>query len=296
MWVSEFRVESGLNCGGHAFATKGLLLGPILEEFSTNRETLVTKLHAHYTQALEEKGLPSLEKPFPIRLTVQGGIGTRAEDLALYEYYDVDGTGWGTPFLLVPEATNLDDTHIHKLSVAGKSDVHLSINSPLGVPFWLLKNSTSEQARLQRIESGHPGSACPKRYLSSDTEFSTRPLCRASQAYQSKKLDQIDATEDDTRRELARNSVIAKTCLCMDLAAAATRTCNIEPEAPVAVCCGPGIADYGKPVSLSDMMDHIYGRINLIINHDRPHMFIREFELYLDYLKDLMEQSMNGFD
>ncbi|MEI7735899.1 MAG: hypothetical protein WCI49_10555, partial [Ferruginibacter sp.] len=30
VWVSEFRIESGLNCGGHAFATDGLLLGPIM--------------------------------------------------------------------------------------------------------------------------------------------------------------------------------------------------------------------------------------------------------------------------
>ena len=33
IWVSEYRIESGLNCGGHAFATDGYLLGPILEEF-----------------------------------------------------------------------------------------------------------------------------------------------------------------------------------------------------------------------------------------------------------------------
>src|SRR5690606_35778055 len=33
LWVSEFRIEAGLNCGGHAFATDGVLLGPILEEF-----------------------------------------------------------------------------------------------------------------------------------------------------------------------------------------------------------------------------------------------------------------------
>lgn len=26
IWVSEFRIESGLNCGGHAFATDGYLL------------------------------------------------------------------------------------------------------------------------------------------------------------------------------------------------------------------------------------------------------------------------------
>jgi len=32
LWVSEFRIESGLNCGGHAFASKGFLLGVVLEE------------------------------------------------------------------------------------------------------------------------------------------------------------------------------------------------------------------------------------------------------------------------
>ena len=33
LWVSEFRVESGLNCGGHAFGDRGQVLGPILQEF-----------------------------------------------------------------------------------------------------------------------------------------------------------------------------------------------------------------------------------------------------------------------
>ena len=33
LWVSEYRIESGLNCGGHAFATDGYLLGPVLAEF-----------------------------------------------------------------------------------------------------------------------------------------------------------------------------------------------------------------------------------------------------------------------
>ncbi|MFT7427062.1 MAG: hypothetical protein ACI9O5_003021, partial [Algoriphagus sp.] len=35
LFVSEFRIESGLNCGGHAFATDGFLIGTILEEFKT---------------------------------------------------------------------------------------------------------------------------------------------------------------------------------------------------------------------------------------------------------------------
>ena len=37
LWVSEYRIESGLNCGGHAFATDGYLLGPILQEFKEKR-------------------------------------------------------------------------------------------------------------------------------------------------------------------------------------------------------------------------------------------------------------------
>ena len=45
IWVSEFRIESGLNCGGHAFATDGYLLGPILEEFKSKKEELVAALH-----------------------------------------------------------------------------------------------------------------------------------------------------------------------------------------------------------------------------------------------------------
>ncbi|MGH7442963.1 MAG: hypothetical protein ACREKE_09855, partial [bacterium] len=42
VWISEFRMESGLNCGGHAFATDGILMGPILEEFRSRREELHT--------------------------------------------------------------------------------------------------------------------------------------------------------------------------------------------------------------------------------------------------------------
>lgn len=40
LWVAEYRVESGLNCGGHAFAAKGQLLGPVLEEFKHNKAEL----------------------------------------------------------------------------------------------------------------------------------------------------------------------------------------------------------------------------------------------------------------
>jgi hypothetical protein len=47
IWISEYRIESGLNCGGHAFATDGYLMGPILEEFKTNRQSLIEQ-HMNY--------------------------------------------------------------------------------------------------------------------------------------------------------------------------------------------------------------------------------------------------------
>jgi hypothetical protein len=58
VWVSEFRIESGLNCGGHAFATDGLLLGPILEEFKHNKTALETELISMCNKALEAKQQP----------------------------------------------------------------------------------------------------------------------------------------------------------------------------------------------------------------------------------------------
>lgn len=56
VWVSEYRIESGLNCGGHAFATKGILIGPILEEFKNRREELVEQLHKFFVKAMGDRG------------------------------------------------------------------------------------------------------------------------------------------------------------------------------------------------------------------------------------------------
>ena len=79
LWVSEFRVESGLNCGGHAFATEGLLLGPILEEFRTRRNELYTELYEACITGLAAKGKVFAEQP-ELKITAQGGIGEGADD------------------------------------------------------------------------------------------------------------------------------------------------------------------------------------------------------------------------
>ncbi|MBL7970630.1 MAG: hypothetical protein JNL03_03840, partial [Prolixibacteraceae bacterium] len=87
IWVSEYRVESGLNCGGHAFATDGFLLGPVLEEFKNNKEQLIDTVHEIYVKALAEKGKPVPEKPFLAKITAQGGVGSNTEHEFLLNYF-----------------------------------------------------------------------------------------------------------------------------------------------------------------------------------------------------------------
>ena len=54
--VAEYRIESGLNCGGHAFGGKGQLMGPILEEFRREKASLAGKLREVRRQAWEALG------------------------------------------------------------------------------------------------------------------------------------------------------------------------------------------------------------------------------------------------
>jgi hypothetical protein len=298
LWVSAYHVESGLNCGGHAFATKGLLLGPILEEFQKNKRKLVEQLHEVYAKALRARGMNAGDVPHPVSITAQGGIGTSGEDLLLREHYGVDGTGWATPFLLVPEVTNLDDEHRRKLCVADKNDVYLSDSSPFGMPFWNLRTSASENARRRRIDEGHPGSPCIKGYVKLfNMEFTTTPICTASREYQKLKLEQLSL---QNLPEEHREAVLAKSCICHDLAGAATVPTGIDPAATPAVCCGPNIVYFTQVSTLEEMVGHIYGRNSVFVSSSgnqetaRPHMFLREIEIYIDYVRDQIKKQGIG--
>ena len=58
----------------------------------------------------------------------------------------------------------------------------------------------------------------------------------------------------------------------------------------VTVCPGPNLAYFDGEYSLQELTDHIYGRKNLL-NGYRPHMFIKELQLYIDYLKELLDTT-----
>lgn len=297
IWISEFRIESGLNCGGHAFATDGYLLGPILEEFKNKRIDLAHEMLDICNTANAIKGNNVFPHPPQMKITVQGGIGTSNENEFLFEYYHVDGTGWGSPFLLVPEATNVDPDTLDQLAHADKEDYYLSYASPLGIPFHNFRKSTAEAQRRERIAKGRPGSPCFKKFLSTDTEFTATPICTSSRQYQELKLRQLkDRNLPPEVYQREKERIEEKDCLCEGL----TTSVFIKEGIPlshnlkaVTICPGPNLAYFSGVFSLQEMVNHIYGRINLLNNRYRKNMFLNEIQLYVDYLKNAIDSSLS---
>jgi hypothetical protein len=295
IWVSEYRIESGLNCGGHAFATDGYLMGPILEEIKNKKQELVSTLFTMCNDALKSKNGIPLAQPPQVKITAQGGIGTFKEDQFLLNHYQLDGTGWATPFLLVPEATNVDEVTLKKLAEAKEEDLYLSGVSPLGVPFNNLRDSESDLERDRRVEKNRPGSACPKGYLVSNTEFTAQPICTASRQYQKLKIEELERQRLDPIEYKERlKKVVVKSCICNDLAEGVLINHGIGNPAQKrfsAVCPGPNLAYFSKISTLQEMADHIYGRGNLLNGTYRPNMFVKELKMYVDYFIKEATQS-----
>lgn len=298
LWVSEFRIESGLNCGGHAFATDGYLLGPILEEFKNRKEELLDTLKNLFLPSLQNKEIKTDVKKLDVNITVQGGVGLSTEHEFLIRNYGVKSVGWGSPFLLVPEVMNVDEKTLTQLSEAKEDDYYLSNSSPLGVPFNSIRNSGKDLERIERMENGKPGSPCPKKFLEFNKDFTDKPICTASISY-FKKLDSIkDNPELKMKYENDLRNASDKNCLCEGLSASALIAKKIvdpKQSLAVAICPGPNLAYFSKVATLKEMVDHIYGRINLITHPNRPNMFIKELSLYIDYLHKKIDESINNF-
>lgn len=305
LWVSEFRIESGLNCGGHAFGSKGNLIGPILEEFRSNRRQLIQSLFLQYKEVLARRGYQLFDDPPSVNITVQGGISNSREDCFLHEYFEVDSTGWGSPFLLVPEAVSVDSVHLKKLAEADEEDVQLSDASPLRVPFWNLRTSEGEDQRRHLIEKGKPGSGCPKGFLTFETGITKQPICTASKVYQKHALTMLekDNPPEDLKERII-DQILARACLCRDLAGSALQRHNIKSNAKAIVCAGPNITNFSKLASLKEMVDHIYGRISLLKKSKSSGMFLTELKLNIDHLRKeitdtsigLIEKTANYFN
>ncbi|MDR1056971.1 MAG: hypothetical protein LBL17_00070 [Coxiellaceae bacterium] len=295
IWVSEYRIESPLNCGGHAFVNDGQLLGPILAEFKQRKNELMETLFSFYKIAVTSIKKFCADIPQKIKITVQGGVGTHNEHEFLMKHYGLDAVGWGTPFLLVPEVTNVDDVTLDKLLNAKAEDVILSSSSPLGVPFWNLRNSPSEEICLARIKNNNPGSNCVKGYLRFSKEFTNRPICMASREYQTFKLQELEKSDLPNEKLQARQEdVLSKSCICCDLGGGVLKKRNIDSKVTPAICPGPNIINFKKIATLKEMIDHIYGRCSLLVNDERPHVFINELQLQVNYLLNEVRNASLG--
>ena len=300
LWVSEYRIESGLNCGGHAFASNGLLMGPVLEAFKEKRTELKSQLWSVYSKALQSKGKSLPNNPLNIKITAQGGVGTSEEHEFLMRHYQLDSVGWGSPFLLVPEATSVDDQTLEQLAASKEKDLYLSSISPLGVPFNSIKGNTKDIEKRDLVQKGKPGSLCPKKYVELNYEFSKKGMCTASFRYQRlkiKELDQGQLSAEDYQNEY--HKIIDKSCVCVGLGTSVLIEKGIDTQEEgdgVSVCPGPNMAYYDKKSSLSEMVDHIYGRKNIIRRIDRPHMFVKELQLYVNYFKEKVEEFNSDFN
>jgi hypothetical protein len=286
--VAEFRIESGLNCGGHVFATEGELLGPILKAFRDERsrfpelfEPLIEKARGPLHPSARGRRIP---------VTVQGGVGTHGEMRRLFAHYGVDAVGWATPFLLVPEVVLMDDETRGQLAAATERDLYVSDASPLGVPFNNLRGSSSDRWTRARVDAGTPGSPCPNGFVALSTDATGKQICAASGEYQSAKIAELGHAKPPSWEEADEKvrGIYAKACICHHLGNGTLRALGIaRSELPVAVCPGPNLAYFDRTYSLEEMVDHIYGRGATLTPADRPHFLAKELALYVEHLEKI---------
>ncbi|AHW60775.1 hypothetical protein SAMN05444285_101252 [Draconibacterium orientale] len=299
LWVSEYRIESGVNCGGHAFPTNGVLLGPILEEFRQNRQKLFDTCVEVYKTALHKKEISQPAEDPEMKITAQGGVGNAEEHNLLLEHYNMDSVGWGSPFMLVPEVVSIDNETMNLLADGKEKDYYYSGLSPLGVPFNSIKGASMSNLRLAMAAEGNAGMPCTKGFLRFNTEFTEQPVCTASRKYQSKKLQELETMNlPEAEYKKAYDKIIERECLCIGLGISMLQSKGIavKENEKVTVCPGPNLAYFSKISSLKEMVDHIYGRINLLDKGYRPHMFLKELSMYLDIFKERMEAFQKNAD
>jgi hypothetical protein len=294
--VWEFRVESGLNCGGHAFASQGQLLPILMDEFRDNREKLQSNTAPLVAKYYKKVGLKAPEEllTHQARLSVQGGIGNFGENQRLWNVTKVDSVGWASPFLLVPEATPIDEPTRELLRKGKTDDFYLSDSSPLGVPFNNLHNSGSDVWTKEQAAKGRPGSGCPKGYLVSDTEFTEKAICTASKQYQKQKLAQIGKVSTESTPDV--ENILVKQCICDHLGNGALIDLGARKlsRAPQSICPGPNLAWFNEFYTLEQMLDHLYGRSESLVPSQRPHMYAAEIGMYVKYYFKEINRSELG--
>ena len=213
--VYEYRIESGVNCGGHAFFESKKLLLDVVREFVEKREELFETTRAMIAKFASSSAAVNapvqmiVPPPKPARITAQGGL-CAPEDIEKVMAFGIDGVGVGTPFLLVPQATSVDKETRRLLVAAKPEDVYISHASPLEISFVNLRTSTAAELCQEKIreyfapqgeKSGapelKPGFPCRQHYLCRAVPGFEHPVCMASREYVVHRLAEIDRLEKE---------------------------------------------------------------------------------------------------
>ena len=216
--VYEYRIESGVNCGGHAFFESKKLLLDVVREFvakknelfETTRGMIAKFAAANASSNAANACVHEIVPPkAPARITAQGGLCS-PEDIEKIMSLGIDGVGVGTPFLLVPQATSVDKETRHLLVAAKPEDVYISYASPLGIPFVNLRTSSAAKLCQEKIREYFkpqceksdnpelkPGFPCRQHYLCRQIPGFDHPVCMASREYVMHRLAEIDKLERD---------------------------------------------------------------------------------------------------
>ncbi len=285
VWVSEYRIESGLNCGGHAFGSpSGQLAGPIVEEIMANRE----KIHAEQLDAYRSAlSMPLLELPPPL-ITYQGGIKTHHEKKWFLDR-GIEMVGMATPFLFVPSVTILSENTREVLIKAKTEDIELSDDSPLGIDFWRVKNTLGDIMHNRKIAEGDPGYKCTYGYL----RLGEDGLCSADRRKVSERLEGLKGLPEGEMKDYLRAKILAPHCLCGGLIWDAKRAYGLQGD-PFAkttdalVCAGPSAAYFKRNYTLLEMVRHFNGEAPFPELASAPNTHIEELRINVEKLeKDL---------
>jgi len=126
-------------------------------------------------------------------------------------------------------------------------------------------------------------------------EFTDKAICTASRQYQNLKIKEL-AEQNLTAPEYKTrfDKIIEKSCICVGLGTSSLLVNGLETKTEgtgVSICPGPNLAYFSKVMSLKEIVDHIYGRANVIARTDRPNVFVKELNIYIDYLKNKIEET-----
>jgi len=200
---------------------------------------------------------------------------------------------------LVPEAVTVDDQTLEVLCKAKEDDLYMSDVSPLGVIFNNVRGTGMDLKKEAQNKAGKYGFPCIKKYLALTPVFTEEGTCTASKEYQKKVIQELheqNLSKEDYEKQL--NKITDKACLCNGLTASTLMqyglVTKIEGTA-VSICPGPNLAYFSSTYSLKNMVDHIYGRTNVMERTDRPNLFVKELKMYIEYLGTKIEDTVKPF-